>query len=288
MTQLDDPKAALAELDARINALLPPRYQHCYADTPSTSMGSASMKYGVDGRVAWDRIWTSFCDLAIAGGPPHRGSLLEAVDPQSVAADPNAYAEVVAELVRALKLVSGLPVEPGEPGWVRVDCASNEMAAWLRAAVVAENVIALRTGCDLLLPAGPQFYVEKQIKNVVVALAKTLHYWDGHLSSTQHAAAASLLEPIAPTDGDPTALLENLRPNCDWPLDAERYVGWVGVQTNSVEATVWLLRAILIEGILVRREEEWLYLPTGGTASDAAKVADRFAHARHLWQYVGQ
>lgn len=29
-----------------------------------------------DGRVAWNRIWQAFCDLAIAGGPPHKGRLL--------------------------------------------------------------------------------------------------------------------------------------------------------------------------------------------------------------------
>jgi sirohydrochlorin cobaltochelatase len=34
----------------------------------------------------------------------------------------------------------------------------------------------------LLLPAGPQFRLEAEIKNVVTAVAKTYHYWKEHMS----------------------------------------------------------------------------------------------------------
>lgn len=59
--------AELAALDARINALLPPRYQHFYTSVSPCSLGSAGLRYGRDGRIAWDEIWTTFCDLALAG-----------------------------------------------------------------------------------------------------------------------------------------------------------------------------------------------------------------------------
>ncbi len=78
----------LAALDAKVNALLPPRYQHCYTSVSPNSMGSAGLRYGPDGKVAWDEIWTTFCDLALAGGPPHRGKLLEPVSQAEVAAEP--------------------------------------------------------------------------------------------------------------------------------------------------------------------------------------------------------
>ena len=39
-------------------------------------MRAAGLKYDADGKVAWDEIWGSFCDLAMAGGPPHKGKLL--------------------------------------------------------------------------------------------------------------------------------------------------------------------------------------------------------------------
>jgi hypothetical protein len=32
----------------------------------------------------------------------------------------------------------------------------------------------------LLLPAGPAFQLEKEIKNVITVLAKTFHYWTEH------------------------------------------------------------------------------------------------------------
>ena len=59
------------------------------------------------------------------------------------------------------------------PGWVGVRCESAQEAAWLQFAVTAENVSARRRGNILQLPAGPDFRIEKEIKNVVVATAKS-------------------------------------------------------------------------------------------------------------------
>ena len=180
----------LAALDAKINALLPPRYQHCYTSVSPNSMGSAGLSYGRDGRVAWDEIWTTFCDLALAGGPPHRGKLLEPVSEAEVATAPGRYRDVVAEIGRAIKMTTYLSMVDGyAPGWVGVRCESEEEAAWLQFAVTAENVSARRRQAVLQLPAGPDFRVEKEIKNVVVALLKAEHYWDGHLTATQQSLA---------------------------------------------------------------------------------------------------
>ena len=177
-------------IDAKVNGLLPARYQHRYTSVSPNSMGSAGLKYGPDGRVAWDQIWTTFCDLALAGGPPHRGQLLEPVSEAEVAAEPWRYRKVVAEIDRAIGLTTGLPVVNGYvPGWVGVQCESLEEAAWLQLAVTAENVSARRRQSVLQLPAGPAFRVEKEIKNVVVALAKAYHYWDGHLTAAQQSLA---------------------------------------------------------------------------------------------------
>ena len=135
--------AELAALDAKINAFLPSRYEHCYTSVPSSSMGSAGLKYGPDGRVAWDEIWTTYCDLALAGGPPHRGELLEPVSLAEVEAEPDRYETVVAEIARAVKSTTGKLVVSGYmPGWVGIQCESMEEAAWLQFAVTAENVSA--------------------------------------------------------------------------------------------------------------------------------------------------
>ncbi len=127
-------------------------------------------------------IWTSFCELALAGGPCHRKTLLEAVPAAVALADPDKYQAVVAEIERGIKLVTGLPVVRSTiPGWVGVRCDSEAMAVWLLRAIIVENVM-VRRECEVLyLPAGPNFTLQREIKNVVTVVAKTFHYWAAHI-----------------------------------------------------------------------------------------------------------
>jgi hypothetical protein len=165
-------------------AILPPRYQ---SQVPSAApMGAAGLKFDQDGRAAWNDIWTDFCDLALAGGPPHRGTLLEPASPEEILAQPEKYEEVLSELQRGLEMVTGLPVVRSEnPGWIGLQCDSEEMALWLLRAIVVENITVRREGTILYLPAGPDFKLEKEIKNVITVVAKTNHYWQEHLHSTE-------------------------------------------------------------------------------------------------------
>jgi hypothetical protein len=287
--------AELEALDAKVSALLPPRYQHCYTSVRPSSMGSARLKYGSDGRVAWDEIWTTFCDLALAGGPPHRGKLLEPVSEAQVAAEPARYRNVVTEIDRAVGLTTGLPVVGGyAPGWIGVRCGSVEEAAWLQLAVTAENVSARRIRSVLQLPAGPAFRVEKEIKNVVVALAKASHYWDGHLTAAQQSLASEgVREAATPAEAaaNPSAYeaavgeLEGGLLAAGLPTSPRRYVGWVGVEAGDEEKAVWLLRAVLVERVLARREESVVYVAVGATpnADEAARVGQAFRRAWGLW-----
>ncbi|MBI1280516.1 MAG: cation diffusion facilitator family transporter [Anaerolineaceae bacterium] len=186
----------LAEITVQINAgsqtanpqsaailnMLPPRYQLV---TPSAApMGAAGLIYGNDGKVAWDEIWQGFCDLALAGGPPHRGTLLEPVNPSEIAANPDAYERVLQELERGIQMVTGLPtVRSTTAGWVGMECSSEAMALWLLRAIVVENISVRREGKTLYFPAGANFQLEKEIKNVVTVIAKTNHYWQEHAQS---------------------------------------------------------------------------------------------------------
>ena len=294
--QNDRVQAELVALDAKVNALLPPRYTHCYGSVSPQSMGSAGLRHGPDGKVAWAQIWTTFCDLALAGGPPHRGKLLEPVPQVKVAAEPGRYREVALEIDRAIGLTTGLPVVDGSaPGWIGVACESPEQAAWLQFAVTAENVSARRRLNVLQLPAGPAFQVEKEIKNVVVAFAKACHYWDGHLTTTQQALAGEeIWEPATPGEAatapaDYEAAVRQvqtaLRP-AEQPTLPRRYVGWVGIQTAGEEEAVWLLRAVLAERVLARREERVLFLPVGASpnANQASRVGLAFTQAWRLWR----
>lgn len=163
--------------------ILPPRYQ-LNTTVSAAPMGAAGLVYDAAGKVAWNEIWQGFCDLALAGGPPHRGTLLEPVSPESVVADAANYAAVLAELKRGITMVTGLPlVESVTLGWVGMVCDSEAMALWLLRAIVVENISVRREGQTLFFPAGPAFRVDKEIKNIITVIAKTNHYWQEHAAS---------------------------------------------------------------------------------------------------------
>jgi sirohydrochlorin cobaltochelatase len=163
------------------DALLPRRYRNS-GPVRSTPMGSAPMRYTQDGQVAWDEMWTDFCDLALAGGPPHRDTVLDPPAPDPALSREEAYRRVVSEIERGIQMVTGLrTVVSQTPGWVGLQCEDEDMARWLLRAIAVENVGVRREGSVLFLPAGPDFRLDKEIKNVVTVVAKTHHYYSEHL-----------------------------------------------------------------------------------------------------------
>ncbi len=155
---------------------LPPSYEQ--RTVSAKPMGSAPVVYTDDGQVAWNNMWEDYCEVALGGGPPHRGLLLEPVSPDEVAGNQEAYERVVTEIERGLQLVTSLSTTRcTTPGWVGLVCTNEAMALWLLRAIAAENVCVRREGIVLYLPAGPAFRVEYEIKNVITVVAKTHHYW---------------------------------------------------------------------------------------------------------------
>ena len=169
-----------------LRSILPPRYQDSSVAVSAAPMGSAALQYDANGEVAWDEMWTGYCELALAGGAPHRGTLLEPVHEDAIAADPEKYEWVLQELERGIKLVTGLPViRSVTPGWIGMECDNEEMALWLLRAIVVENVTVRREETALWFPAGPHFRLEREIKNVITVIAKTNHYWQEHIAGVQ-------------------------------------------------------------------------------------------------------
>jgi sirohydrochlorin cobaltochelatase len=169
--------------DQAIQSILPPRYQQGQIANPAP-MAAAPLKYTADEQVAWDEIWADFCDLALAGGPSHRGTLLEPVAVETIMANPTGYERILAELERGIRMVTGLPVRRSQsPGWIGFECHNEEMALWLLRAIIVENISVRREGKTLFLPAGPDFRLEQEIKNVITVVAKTHHYWSEHFTA---------------------------------------------------------------------------------------------------------
>jgi sirohydrochlorin cobaltochelatase len=240
--------AALQILEARLRALLPQEYQDSYEDVEPVPMGSAGLKYDAEGRVAWNEIWQSFCDLALAGGPPHKGRLLHPASADEVAADRDRYAAATREIVRGITMVTGLPADPSEePGWVQVGCDTEGMAGWLLRAITMENVAVRADGTVLDLPAGPGYRLEKEIKNVVTVIAKTCHYWAGHMWRFEQQAITELFAAMEAE----SPLLMPVYPN----------PSWVGLPCPDVRSAVWTTRILVASNVLARREDRLVLAP---------------------------
>jgi sirohydrochlorin cobaltochelatase len=296
-------------LEARLKTLLPEEYQDSYEDVQPVSMGSAGLKYGKDGRVAWDEIWGSFCDLAMAGGPPHRGTLLEPATKAEIKHAPERYEQVCEELCRGVEMVTALAAEPSAvPGWIEVDCPNTGMAGWLARAIVMENVSAHVEGMVLHLPAAPGFRVEKEIKNVVTSAAKTCHYWVGHTSVAQHRAIGELFKvmqlespliqaPFAErkAPGDAKALRETLCEAMAAKILAQTgltasgraYSGWLGVDCGEVRPAVWMMRVMIASNVMCRREGNFVYLPVNKADREDERVTALFARAYRMARAAG-
>lgn len=173
-------------------SILPPRYQGPNVKVSAAPMGAAALQYDANGNVAWDEIWGGFCELALAGGAPHRGTLLEPVHEEAIAADPEGYERVLSEIERGIRMVTDLlPVRSATPGWIGMECHNEEMALWLLRAIVVENVAVRREGRTLWFPAGPHFRLEREIKSVITVIAKTNHYWEEHIAGKAPVERAS-------------------------------------------------------------------------------------------------
>jgi hypothetical protein len=263
-----NPDTALQDLDAKLKIILPAAYRECYEDVQPVSMGSAGLKFDADGRVAWDEIWGSFCDLAMAGGPPHRGTLLEPATEAEIEADPGGYARVTAEICRGVRMVTDLAVDRSStPGWVDLFCFTPGMAGWMARAIAMENVSVQMDGSVVRLPAGPGFRLEKEIKNVITSVAKTAHYFVDHMALSQQRAigklfaeseaSAALLQPDLTVGQTPLGHAEAT----GLPPGGAEYRGWLGLECSSVRAAIWTMRALAVDGVLARREGTVLYVP---------------------------
>ncbi len=147
----------------------------------AAQMGAAEFIWDQDGRPDWGQMWQSFCDLALYGGPPHRGEDTalrhDAVVPPAAPAIASTEWDAIEELRRGILETTGLSTELApQPGWLAVRCASSRMAAWMAATIILENVDARSEGDVLFVPAWHSFTLEDEVKSVITVVAKTYHY----------------------------------------------------------------------------------------------------------------
>jgi Ni2+-binding GTPase involved in maturation of urease and hydrogenase len=215
-------------------------------DDRAAPMSSAPFVWRVDGRPDWATMWASFCDLALHGGPPHRGrdtALRGAPDGGQIGSSP----EMVEELRRGIVETTGLRAELATPGWLAVTCDTPEMARWLDHAIRLENVESRIDGVRLLVPAGPDFRLEDEVKSVITVVAKTHHYWRVHSAMPAPAVLSlgGIPRPVKVGIGGPpgsgkTTLIHALKRS----LGPKLAIAWsareiVDVGDPAVDLVVW-------------------------------------------------
>ena len=134
MTLSVEDQGALEALEFRLRTILPEQYQDCYEEVLPVSMGSAGLKYGHDGKVAWNEMWATFCDLAMAGGPPHKGTLLEPGSRGEIDANAVRYGQVVEEIGRGVGMVTELAMRSSAHSRVGARGMCQRRDGWLAAA----------------------------------------------------------------------------------------------------------------------------------------------------------
>jgi sirohydrochlorin cobaltochelatase len=63
-------------------------------------------------------------------------------------------------------------------------------------------------------------------------------------------------------------------------------LGWIRVPCSGEEMAIWLMRAVIVENVLVRREGDSLFLPANSqfrTNERSKRVVATFTHAYRLW-----
>jgi sirohydrochlorin cobaltochelatase len=156
---------------------------------PAQPMSSAPFLWRGDGRPDWGSMWTTFCELALYGGPPQRGPESPLRAPTGTATDSDR--EMLAEMQRGIWETTGLYAESSEPGRLALTCDSPTMAAWMCAAIILENVDARVEEERLVLPAGPGYALKDEVKSIITVVAKTHHYWQAHVAGAGRIAGAA-------------------------------------------------------------------------------------------------
>ena len=152
-----------------------------------------------------------------------------------------------------------------------------------------ENVAARRRGAILELPVAPHFRLEKEIKNVITVIAKTCHYWLGHMPREQQQAIAELFVTMAGEspllEPDLSSRRRTRRAARVAKLDSARALdfsdrtiaipGWLGIECPSVRAAVWMMRALVASNVLSRREGTVLFVPVNPATDPHGTIAAR-------------
>jgi hypothetical protein len=179
------------------------------------------------------------------------------------------------------------------------------MASWLLRTIVMENIAVRVDGPTLELPAGPSYRLHKEVKNVITVIAKTAHYWVGHMSVMHRQTIADLMDAMADesplvapsydTDQSNAPALETLAAHLAETIQRQtglarssrRLRDWLGLECGAVRPALWMMRMLAAANVLARREGTVLFVPVapavdpdGAIVRDSVVLVHRLAVSR--------
>jgi len=143
-----------------------------------------------DGRPDWTRLMAEIHHtgahgtIALAGGGPRRARLIE-LDGTGDSSSPG-YQALAAEFARGLRATTGATIDDDRLGWVGLVCDSDDMAIWMVRALAAENITVRREGATVYLPASATYALEDEFLDMVIAAARSMHFFEDHIRVTDH------------------------------------------------------------------------------------------------------
>jgi hypothetical protein len=181
------------------------------------------------------------------------------------------------------------------------------MAAWLLRTITMENVAVRADGAILELPAGPNYRLHKEVKNVITVIAKTAHYWVGHMSVMVRQTVVDLIDAMAEESplvapayrseqrdlavqgGLADRIAEAIARETGLARSPHRHPEWLGLECGTVRAAVWMMRMMAAVNVLSRREGTVLFVPAvpsvdadGEIVSSSVALVHRLALMRGI------
>ena len=140
---------------------------------------------------------------------------------------------------------------------------------------------------------------------MITVIAKTCHYWLGHMWRAQRHAVSELFEqmnaesplvkPAISEDasssdtGIASEIAESILRQTGLRSSAHCYAGWLGLECPNVRSAVWMMRMMVGSNVLSRREGTVLFVPVnpaidpgGQIVIESVKRIHGFAVARQI------
>lgn len=145
-------------------------------------MAAAPIVYDDSGKVAWDKMWDSYCNLAKEGGPSHRGKDQSIIKKSHITPETEEYRAAMNEALRGVGLIVPYKLSEDNDGWITLELETSNKAKWFNEVINEENVEAKQNGKTILLPINDDFDVTHDVKSIITVVGKAHHYWKIHRS----------------------------------------------------------------------------------------------------------